>query len=51
MGIEPRYVLQNMWSAPPAGMISVDEHDEDPCQVNITTWIQRRCSNRDYEHP
>ena len=50
MGIEPRYVLQKMWSAPPSGMTNVDGQDEDLCQANITTWIQRGCSNRDYGH-
>lgn len=50
MGIEPRYVLQKMWSAPPSGMTTVDGQDEDLCQANITTWIQRGCSNRDYGH-
>lgn len=50
MGVEPRYVLQKMWSAPPSGMTNVDGQDEDLCQANITTWIQRGCSNRDYGH-
>lgn len=50
MGIEPRYVLQKMWSAPPSSMTNVDGEDYDLCRVNITTWIQRGCSNRDYGH-
>lgn len=50
MGIEPRYVLQKMWSAPPSGMTSVSGQDDDLCKANITTWIQRGCSNRDYGH-
>lgn len=48
MGIEPRYVLHKMWSAPPEGMTNVDGEDYDLCRSNITTWIQRGCSNRDY---
>ncbi|NCT87033.1 hypothetical protein GXB84_06775 [Stenotrophomonas acidaminiphila] len=48
MGIEPRYVLQKMWSAPPEGMTNVDGEDDDLCRASITTWIQRGCSNRDY---
>lgn len=48
MGIEPRYVLQKIWSAPPTGMTNVDGEDYDLCRANITTWIQRGCSNRDY---
>lgn len=50
MGIEPRYVLQKMWSAPPSEMTNVDGEDYDLCRANITTWIQRGCSNRDYGH-
>ncbi|MCA0324369.1 MAG: hypothetical protein LCH89_02010 [Proteobacteria bacterium] len=46
MGIEPRYVLQNMWSAPPSGMTNVDGDDTALCDANITTWIQRGCATK-----
>jgi hypothetical protein len=36
-GIEPRYVLQQMWSAPPSDMTTVNGQDEDLCQAHITT--------------
>lgn len=47
MGVEPRYVLQKMWSAPPAGMTNVDGDDTALCEANITTWIQRSCATKD----
>ena len=49
MGIEPRFVLQKMWSAPPQGMTNMDGYDDALCEANITTWIQRGCTSRDYK--
>ena len=49
MGIEPRYVLQKMWSAPPQDMANVDGYSEELCNANITTWIQRGCTSRDFQ--
>lgn len=46
MGIEPRYVLQKMWSAPPTGMTNVEGDDTALCDANITTWIQRGCATK-----
>lgn len=46
MGIEPRYVIQKMWSTPPAGMNNVDGDDTALCDANITTWIQRGCATK-----
>lgn len=48
MGIEPRYVLQKMWSAPPQGMTNVDGYSDELCEANITTWVQRGCTSKDY---
>lgn len=44
MGIEPRYVIQKMWSAPPTGMAIVERGDEAPCTANVFTWVQRGCT-------
>ena len=49
MGVEPRFVLQQMWSAPPHGMTDVNGSDDALCTANITTWIQRGCTSRDYK--
>lgn len=49
MNIEPRYVLSKMWSAPPHDMTNVFGYEPELCDANITTWIQRGCSSRDYQ--
>jgi hypothetical protein len=46
MGIDPHYVIQKMWSAPPTGMTNVDGDDTALCDANITTWIQRSCATK-----
>ena len=48
MDIDPRYVLQKMWSAPPQDMANVNGYSDELCDANITTWIQRGCTSRDY---
>lgn len=32
-------------------MTNVDGDSKDLCRANITTWVQRGCSNVDYGHP
>lgn len=49
MDIEPSYVLQKMWSAPPQGMANVDGYSEELCNANITTWVQRGCTSKDFQ--
>lgn len=49
MGVDPRFVLQQMWSAPPHGMTDVNGSDDALCAANIATWIQRGCTSRDYK--
>lgn len=49
MDIEPRYVLQKMWSAPPQDMTNVNGYSDELCDANITTWIQRGCTSRDFQ--
>ena len=49
MDIEPRYVLQKMWSAPPQEMTNVDGYSEELCNTNIVTWIQRGCTSKDFQ--
>lgn len=48
MDIEPRYVIQKMWSAPPNDMALVEGGDEAPCTANVFTWVQRGCTGPGY---
>ena len=49
MDIEPRYVIQKMWSASPQQMTEIDGRDEELCKANIITWAQRGCTSRSYK--
>lgn len=44
MGVDPRYVLQRMWSSPPDGMTMVEGREDELCDARIITWVQRGCS-------
>lgn len=48
MDIEPRYVIQKMWSAAPSEMALVEPGDEAPCKANVFTWVQRGCTGPSY---
>lgn len=48
MDIEPRYVIQKMWSAAPSDMAIVEPGDEAPCKANVFTWVQRGCTGPSY---
>ncbi|WP_303749370.1 COG3904 family protein [Stenotrophomonas pigmentata] len=45
MDVEPRYVIQKMWSAPPNDMAIVEPGDESPCNASVFTWVQRGCTS------
>lgn len=49
MDIEPRYVIQKMWSAPPSEMALIEPGDEEPCKANVFTWVQRGCFGPSYK--
>lgn len=49
MDVEPRYVIQKMWSAPPHDMALVEGGDEDPCTANVFTWVQRGCNGPSFK--
>ena len=49
MDIEPRYVIRNMWSAPPQDMKIIDGYEDELCEANIFTWVQRGCISRSYK--
>lgn len=48
MDIEPRYVIEKMWSAPPSDMAVIEGGDEAPCRANVYTWVQRGCTGPSY---
>lgn len=48
MDIDPRPVILNMWKSEPHEMTRIAGDDDELCEANITTWIQRGCSSRQF---
>ena len=48
MGVNAKYILQNMHNAPPQKMTIIDGSDSALCKFKVATWIQRNCSAEDF---
>lgn len=48
MDVSAELVLQTMWAAPPHDMFVIPGWDDDLCDVNVATWIQRICNSESF---
>lgn len=48
MGVEPQFVIEQMWSSPPQNMTQINGSDESLCNANVVTWSQRSCTGPGY---